>query len=89
MAVIKLGQSKRHSLAEAWVNIAIGFAINYFANLLIFPFFGFHISLQANFVMGLVYTGISLLRQYFIRRYFNNLMVVLHLRRHTQETGET
>jgi hypothetical protein len=74
------GQSRRHSFIEAWVNIAIGFGINYFANLLIFPLFGFHISLIANLWMGVIYTGISLVRSYFIRRYFNTLMVKMHLR---------
>ena len=74
------GQSRRHSFIEAWVNIAIGFGINYFANLLIFPLFGFHISLIANLWMGVIYTAISLVRSYFIRRYFNAWMVKLHVR---------
>ena len=43
------------------------------ANLLIFPLFGFHISLGANFVMGLIYTAISLVRSYVLRRWFNGL----------------
>lgn len=73
-----LGQSRRHSWIEAWANIAIGFAINYFANLLIFPLFGFHISLLANLWMGVIYTGISLIRSYFLRRYFNNMMLALY-----------
>ena len=64
-------QSKLSSFIEAWVNIFIGFAINFGANLCIFPLFGFHISLQANFLMGVIYTGISLVRQYCIRRWFN------------------
>lgn len=60
-------------MAEAWTNIAIGFTINYTANLLIFPLFGFHISLRANFLMGCIYTAISLVRSYVIRRWFNGL----------------
>lgn len=68
---MKHGQSKRASFAEAWANIAVGFSVNYAANLLIFPLFGFHISLQANFVMGLIYTLISLVRSYVLRRAFN------------------
>lgn len=74
------GQSRKHSLLEAALNIAIGFSINYFANLLIFPMFGFHISLIANLWLGVIYTAISLIRGYFIRRYFNSWMVKLHLR---------
>lgn len=63
-------QTRTGSMVEACTNIVIGFAINYMANLLIFPLFGFHISLEANFVMGLLYTLISLARQYVIRRWF-------------------
>lgn len=74
------GQSRKHSFIEAWVNILIGFWINYVANLLIFPLFGFHISLPDNLWMGVIYTGISLVRSYFIRRYFNGWMVRMHLR---------
>lgn len=75
------GQSHKHSIAEAWVNVVVGFSVNYIANLLIFPLFGFSISLLANFWMGVIYTGISLVRSYFIRRYFNSVMVKLHLRK--------
>ena len=64
-------QSKLGSFYEACMNILIGFSINFVANLLIFPLFGFHISAGANFVMGLIYTVISLVRSYAIRRWFN------------------
>jgi len=74
------GQSKRHSWLEAWANIVIGFAINYAANLVILPLFGFHIGLLDNFYMGLLYTCVSLVRQYALRRYFNQLMIKLHIR---------
>ena len=70
-----IGQSKLQSLIEAWANIIIGFSINYVANLLIFPIFGFHIGLGANFLMGLIYTVISLIRSYALRRWFNQYML--------------
>lgn len=66
-----MSQSKLSSFYEACMNILIGFTINFFANLLIFPQFGFHISLGDNFIMGVAYTGISLVRSYAIRRWFN------------------
>jgi hypothetical protein len=68
-----MAQTKAGSFAEAWANIAVGFSVNYIANLLIFPLFGFHISLEANFLMGLIYTAISLVRSYALRRWFNGL----------------
>lgn len=64
-------QTRLESLIEALFNVLIGFTINYFANLLIFPLFGFHISPGANFVMGVLYTFISIARSYAIRRWFN------------------
>lgn len=66
-----MSQSRLGSLIEALINVVIGFWINYIANLLIFPLFGFHISLSDNFIMGLIYTGISIGRSYVIRRWFN------------------
>lgn len=64
-------QTRLGSLIEALINTCIGFGINYTANLLIFPLFGFHITLGENFVMGLIYTVISVVRSYCIRRWFN------------------
>lgn len=64
-------QTRLGSLIEALINVVIGFTINYVANMLIFPLFGFHISPGANFVLGCIYTGISIARSYVIRRWFN------------------
>ncbi len=64
-------QTRIGSLFEALINTCIGFGINYTANLLIFPLFGLHISLANNFLMGMLYTMISVVRSYAIRRWFN------------------
>lgn len=66
-----MNQTRLGSLIEAIINVIIGFSINYFANLLIFPLFGFHITPGANFVLGLLYTVISVVRSYCVRRWFN------------------
>lgn len=68
-----MAQTKKGSIAEAWANIAVGFSINYFANLTIFPLFGMHIGALNNFYMGCIYTVISLVRSYVLRRWFNGL----------------
>jgi hypothetical protein len=47
------------------------FSINFTGNILIFPLFGWHISVEQNFVLGGCYTAISLIRSYVIRRWFN------------------
>jgi len=64
-------QTRLGSLIEAIINVIIGFTINYAANMLIFPLFGFHITPGANLALGLIYTVISVARSYCVRRWFN------------------
>lgn len=66
-----MSQTRLGSFIEAWINVAIGFGINFIANLCIFPLFGFHITLSENIVLGLLYTLISVVRSYCVRRWFN------------------
>ena len=66
-----MNQSRLGSFIEAWINIAIGFTINFVANLVILPLIGFHISVSQNLFVGVLYTLISVARSYVIRRWFN------------------
>ena len=66
-----MNQSKLGSFIEAWFNVLIGFGINFSANLLILPMFGFNITLSDNLFIGMLYTVISVARSYAIRRWFN------------------
>lgn len=69
-------QSKIGSAVEVGINVLIGFAINYVANLLILPAFGFaSLTPGTNFVIGVLYTVISVARSYVIRRWFNHMIV--------------
>lgn len=70
-------QSRLESFVEAWINVFIGFGINFVANLVILPQFGFNtLTLQANFLIGICFTVVSVVRQYAIRRWAQ-----AHLRR--------
>ena len=71
-------QTRTGSLIEAAANIAVGFSINWVANMLILPLYGFHIRGGQAFSMGLLFTIISLVRSYVLRRYFNNLRFFHH-----------
>lgn len=64
-------QTRLGSLIEAATNIAIGFGINWAANLMVLPLFGFHVTAGDAFGIGLIFTAISLARSYVIRRWFN------------------
>jgi len=66
-------QTKLGSFVEAWANIAVGFSVNWVANMLILPLFGFHVTGVAAFEIGLWFTAVSLARQYVLRRWFNGL----------------
>lgn len=64
------GPNPRAAIVEAWTNIGIGFGINFVANFLILPLAGASITASQNFWMGWIYTSVSILRQYAIRRWF-------------------
>jgi hypothetical protein len=66
-----IGQSRKSSLVEALVNVLIGLVINFCANIIFFPLFGWHIDAKQNITLGGIYTVISIIRSYTIRRWFN------------------
>ena len=63
-------QSRRMSLIEAVTNVALGYVLAVATQILVFPWFGLHASLGDNLVLGAVFVGISLLRNYALRRLF-------------------
>ena len=63
-------QSRMGSFIEVCINIAIGFSINFFMNLTIFPIFGWNISVSENLLLGVIYTVVSVIRGYVVRRWF-------------------
>lgn len=68
-----MAQTKLGSFTEAWANIAVGFGINYCANLIVLPWFWLAITPGKAFGIGIVFTAISLARSYVLRRWFNGL----------------
>jgi hypothetical protein len=65
------GQSPRSAIIEAWMNIGVGFSINFGANFILLPLVGAHFTPGQNFALGWIYTAVSIVRQYVIRRWFN------------------
>lgn len=68
-----MAQTRLGSFVEAWANIAVGFGINFTANLIVLPWFGFDVAAGDAFGIGVVFTAISLARSYVIRRWFNGM----------------
>lgn len=65
------GQSFRESIKEAWTNVAIGFGINFVANLVVLPLDGHQVTPDGAFWIGCIFTGISVCRSFVIRRWYN------------------
>jgi membrane protein implicated in regulation of membrane protease activity len=68
-------QSRLHSLAESIINIVIGYVVAILAQLLIFPWFGIHIPMSDNLLIGVCFTVVSLIRSYLVRRWFNKRLL--------------
>ena len=64
-------QSKIASLTETVVNTVIGFVLAVCAQIAIFPLFGIHEPIHTHLQMVTMFTLISLVRGYFVRRLFN------------------
>lgn len=64
-------QSRWMSLVEAVTNILVGFGLAVLTQLAVFPFFGLQTSFGENMLIGAVFTGISLVRSFALRRLFN------------------
>jgi len=60
-------------MVEAVTNVAVGLAVSFTANAVLFPLFGWSISAAQNLTLGLVFTAISIVRSYALRRLFNQL----------------
>lgn len=69
-------QSRVDSFMEAFVNIAIGLVISTIANWLVLPtVLNVSMSVGQNVTISVIFTAISLVRSYAIRRAFNGRSV--------------
>ena len=64
-------QSRKGSAAEAFTNILIGITIGFLSNLIVLPAFGYAVTVGDSVSISLVYTVISFVRSYVVRRFFN------------------
>ena len=65
-------QSKRDSLIETLTNVGIGWFISFIANMLVLPLFGYNINLTDGVLISIIFTVISIIRGYVVRRWFNS-----------------
>jgi hypothetical protein len=65
-------QSKRQSMYETIISTMIVFVVSLISVVVIFPVFDIHTSFGTDFIITVYFTVISILRGYFVRRYFNS-----------------
>ena len=70
-------QNRLNSFIESIANVIIGFLINFIANIYVLPLFGFNITINQSIHIGLIFTLISIIRSYLIRRWFNKVIIKL------------
>ena len=63
-------QSRLMSLIEAVANVIVGYSVAVVTQILIFPVFGLHTTLAQNLKMGAVFTVVSIVRSFSLRRVF-------------------
>lgn len=68
-------QSRWMSLMEAATNIVVGYGLAVLTQVLVFPLFGLEVSLGENLGIGGIFTLISLVRSFVLRRLFNAVLL--------------
>ena len=64
-------QSKRESMIETLTSVFVGWFIGVILNLTILPLFNYNITVVDSLWVSLIFTVISVVRGYLIRRFFN------------------
>ncbi len=64
-------QSKRESMIESLTSVGIGWLIGVILNMLVLPLFDYDVSLTDGILISIIFTAVSVIRSYAIRRSFN------------------
>ncbi len=65
-----MAQTKKQSLFESVVNVLVGFWVAVLIQVLVFPLFEIEATFAENLAISLVFTIVSILRGYILRRFF-------------------
>lgn len=66
-----MSQTKRQSLKETVISTFIGLAVSLIAQIVVFPLYNLEVSFNQNIQITIIFTIVSIVRGYFVRRYFN------------------
>ena len=65
-------QSKKESLIETLTSVFVGWLIGVILNMLVLPLFDYDVSLTDGVLISIIFTAVSVVRGYLIRRFFNS-----------------
>ena len=65
-------QTKKQSLIETLTSVFVGWLIGVILNLTVLPLFGYDVSLTDGLLISIIFTVISIIRSYIIRRWYNS-----------------
>ena len=65
-------QSRKFSLIESITNVLVGYGVALLTQITIFPLMSIDVSFQQNIKIGAIFTVVSILRSYILRRIFNS-----------------
>lgn len=68
-------QSRLMSAVEAVTNVGVGFGVAVLTQALVFPLFGIHATMGEHLAIGGVFTVVSVVRSYSLRRIFEAVRV--------------
>ena len=72
---MRTGQKKKHTIIETCIGTALGYTVAIMTQRIVFPIFDIHVSHSENFLIAGIFTVVSLIRGYYVRRLFNWLHV--------------
>ena len=68
-------QSRLMSLVESLANLRVGYGVAVATQMAVFPLFGLAVTVTENLSIGLIFTVVSIVRSYALRRGFEALRV--------------
>jgi hypothetical protein len=66
-------QSRLMSLVESLANVLVGYGVAVATQMAVFPLFGLAVTITENLLIGLIFTVVSIVRSYALRRGFEAL----------------
>jgi len=68
-------QSRLMCLVESLANVLVGYGVAVATQMAVFPLFGLTVTVTENLLIGLIFTVVSIVRSYALRRSFEALRV--------------